>query len=189
MTLSSSLNILSQNWSPAAGYAIFYPVMPRAINGYKICSRKACQHKGKPQPIENFSQNRRDRPSPDGHRYECKDCEKKGKKARRQGARYTAKERRRHLRRFYDLDEEDWNDIMEKQGYACGCCGEPFRYDPSGKMDSPVVHHNHARGEIIGIWHHGCNTAEGYIRTAKRAAALAKHMTEEELFAFEFNSD
>lgn len=44
----------------------------------KICSRKDCQHRGEPQPISNFSREKRWR---NGYRSQCKDCVRAYQKA------------------------------------------------------------------------------------------------------------
>ena len=40
-------------------------------NLVKICSKKNCVHNGQPQPIKNFHRNSQ---TPDGYKYDCKDC-------------------------------------------------------------------------------------------------------------------
>lgn len=44
----------------------------------KICSRKECSHKGKPQPLSNFY---KAKITTDGLRYYCKDCDNERRNA------------------------------------------------------------------------------------------------------------
>jgi Recombination endonuclease VII len=149
--------------------------MPQAIGDLKVCCRKNCERGA--QPVSNFTKLRS---SPDGFCPICKSCQKR-EHLRKSGKLYAKKKRLR----IYDLTLEEYDAILACQHYVCGCCGEVFSSDfkggPSG--DYPVIHHDHNTGKVIGIWHATCNTAEGYIKTAKRAWGLFNAMQENQFSA------
>ena len=51
--------------------------------------------------------------------------------------------------------------LLEQQGGVCAICGLPVDYQSKTDM---VVDHDHITGEIRGVLHRTCNTAEGKIR-------------------------
>jgi DNA repair exonuclease SbcCD ATPase subunit len=73
----------------------------------------------------------------------------------------------------YGLTVEEYNKLLEQQGYACAICGTPH-YDESGKRLS--IDHNHAKGltAIRGLLCANCNFGLGLFKdspTILRAAA------------------
>lgn len=48
--------------------------MPVAVNGFKICARKNCEHGSTPQPVTNFAANSRTKDKVQAY---CKDCNRK----------------------------------------------------------------------------------------------------------------
>ena len=51
----------------------------------------------------------------------------------------------------YELRIEDYNALLEKQGYACAICKRPFG-DAKSRID-----HDHNTGKVRGILCHPCN--------------------------------
>jgi hypothetical protein len=93
------------------------------------------------------------RAAPDGLMSACRSCR-------------SELGRREHLRRNYDLTEEQVGAMRESQGGLCAIC-----------RAAPAVHvdHDHATGTVRGMLCFPCNAAIGHLRddpdTVRRAAA------------------
>lgn len=67
--------------------------------------------------------------------------------------------REKHLKRTYGLTLAQYDELLERQGGACGACQGP-----------PTVHgrffvdHDHMTGRVRGLLCHQCNSALGYAR-------------------------
>lgn len=67
-----------------------------------------------------------------------------------------ARERRRHLQRFYGISVEDFDSLFRNQGERCACC-RTSQPDKRGWC----VDHDHATGKIRGILCNRCNASIG----------------------------
>lgn len=70
-----------------------------------------------------------------------------------------AYERRRLLRRHYNLTEEEYNDILRGQNYLCAICGLDQMNDPRKKFLN--VDHDHSTGFVRGLLCDNCNKMLG----------------------------
>lgn len=61
--------------------------------------------------------------------------------------------RDKYLRRVYGITEEQYKEILEKQGGGCAICGKT----PEQEKKNLAVEHNHRTGEIFGIACSYCN--------------------------------
>jgi len=64
------------------------------------------------------------------------------------------KVRNMHLKQNYGITLEEYNKILESQGFCCGLCG---------KAADKVLHvdHCHKTGKVRGLLCHSCNTSLG----------------------------
>ena len=83
-----------------------------------------------------------DRSKPDGHRPNCKTCEGK-------------RNRKDHLKRKYNLTEQDIDKLKAIQYNKCKICEENKKL---------VVDHCHSTGKVRGLLCHGCNAAIGFFK-------------------------
>lgn len=58
-----------------------------------------------------------------------------------------------HLKRKFGITEEQYNELLERQGGGCAICGKTGEQE--GK--SLAVDHNHVTGEIRGVLCYRCN--------------------------------
>lgn len=56
--------------------------------------------------------------------------------------------------------------ILRKQGGLCPICGEKIEVKTQGRGSDYALDHCHATGEVRGVLHRACNSAEGKIRHA-----------------------
>jgi hypothetical protein len=141
---------------------------------------KRCKVCGEVKPLTEFY---KAAGAADGHRGECKVCNRARKKqwyaknrevviakvkrwrhenrarhnAYQREYRSTRKERLRegHLRRTFGLTQADYDALLAKQGGGCAICGKP-----PGKI-SLHVDHDHETSEVRGLLCVGCNNALG----------------------------
>ena len=119
-----------------------------------------------------------DRSRPDGLQYHCKDCQKaytgSADALSRRRSRYDAKEAwRTHLRRSYDITEEDWHAMLIAQSGRCASCSDPL--GPAGR--NIHVDHCHETGKIRGLLCRVCNRSEGLLKDPRRALGLYRYMS------------
>ena len=76
------------------------------------------------------------------------------------------KNRNWKLKRNYNISQEDYDKIYEKQGGKCAICEEndTGMYNQHGKIEYFCVDHNHKTGEIRGLLCSNCNTAIGLLK-------------------------
>lgn len=104
-----------------------------------------------------------------GYSYDCKLCTRKYHNAYNTNKdRYN---REYHLRKFYKLTLNDYNNMLKKQNNKCSIC-----LTPSNKLKRPLsIDHNHITGKIRGLicasCNHGlgCFKADNGIKLLKRA--------------------
>ena len=97
-------------------------------------------------------------PNGDSYCYECKRI--RTKEARKKNPELTAiYGRRSNLRRFYNLEESEYNDLFDGQNGQCAICSK----DLERVSRSTHIDHCHNTGKIRGILCHQCNTAIGLL--------------------------
>ena len=141
---------------------------------------KKCSKCGILKPLEDFyKDNRHNRGS---HRIRCIMCEKVDKKD------YYAKRGRKYkLSTQYGLSENDYQDILEKQGNQCAICGIDADEYKSKTGRYLAVDHNHVTGGIRGLLCMRDNTnmafVDGYESriTRYRSAIPTHYMTFDQL--------
>ena len=108
------------------------------------------------KPLEDFHKdNRYNRKS---HRARCIECEKVDKKED-----YAKNGRKYKLSTQYGLSENDYQDMLEKQGNQCGICGcyaDDYK-EYTGRY--LAVDHHHVTGGIRGLLCMQCNTKMAFI--------------------------
>ena len=105
----------------------------------KICS--SCKIE---KSLGHFNNNKSAR---DGKQWQCKECHKKNwnhRKYSEAGKQYyqnnKEKSAERQRRRLYNLNQEEYNEILKAQNYGCAICG----YNPKEKEKSLGVDHDHS---------------------------------------------
>lgn len=56
--------------------------------------------------------------------------------------------------------------LLKKQGGLCAVCTKPVDVKTTGRSSDYVADHCHTTGEIRGVLHRSCNSAEGKVRHA-----------------------
>lgn len=117
--------------------------------------------------------------SRDGKSYRCKSCDDKARYAYRLKHADKQKEmqRRRQLRYKYNIELEEYEEMLDKQGGKCAICGgDPV--NTSSNNNKLVVDHCHETNVIRGLLCHRCNQALGLfkdsIENIKRAILYLK---------------
>ena len=112
-----------------------------------------------------------------GHKTICKSCikadpltDKRKKQMKEYGAAY-------HLKKTYNLTQEDYNLKLKEQNHKCGICGIDELEAPKQKL---CVDHCHTTGKIRGLLCHNCNVSIGLLKESintlsKAIAYLDKH--------------
>ena len=123
----------------------------------------------------------KDKNSPDGHTYQCKECRNKANKRYRElhpdkiqehnnrlknwrKEYYNIPEnkeklRNNHLKKKYNITVEEYDLLFSKQNGVCAICGKP---ETSTKTSNLAVDHNHLTGDIRGLLCNKCNRGLGY---------------------------
>lgn len=86
----------------------------------------------------------------------CAQC----KKDRRDPALAQAKERRRTLRK-YGLTEQDWDQLLARQGGRCAICRTT---KPGGRGETWHIDHDRETGHVRGLLCGACNTGIGLLK-------------------------
>jgi len=123
---------------------------------------KACRSCGVEKPFSEFI---KDKNRPDGHYVYCKLCntarrkEKQYDKAwRKSNPAKVVKNRRTGLLKKYGLTEDDYNNLLAKQNYACAICKST---DPNDRWNRFHIDHCHTSGKVRGLLCTQCNTGLG----------------------------
>lgn len=82
--------------------------------------------------------------------------------------------RERHLKKNYNLDSQQYLDMINKQGNCCAICNKPeHRRLKTGDIKPLSVDHNHTTGEVRALLCNDCNALLGFakedIDTLKKA--------------------
>ena len=93
----------------------------------------------------------------------CKVCKARQRKADYNGK--TEKERKQersaHLARKYDLTDEEYAAMWERQQGLCAICGEPEKRWLKGTMLFLAIDHDHRTGLVRELLCHDCNLMLG----------------------------
>ena len=75
------------------------------------------------------------------------------------------RERNLHLKRAFNLDEEEYDALIEAQGGICACCGnKETLLDPrSNRPRKLAIDHCHVTGRVRALLCAACNTAFGLL--------------------------
>lgn len=79
--------------------------------------------------------------------------------------------RRSTIRLLYGLSEEDYADLVSRQGNRCAVCQLPF--DGYIKSMTPHVDHCHETGKVRGILCHNCNLLLGHAKDSRETLLQA----------------
>ena len=64
--------------------------------------------------------------------------------------------RANRLKKRYGLTPDDYNKLLEYQGFSCKICGKPWTFE------LPCVDHDHKTGNIRGLLCNACNALLGF---------------------------
>jgi hypothetical protein len=117
---------------------------------------KVCNKCGRELPLDSFW---RSAATPDGHIYHCKEC---GSLLNKATKRHPTSRWKSHIRKKFNLSEEDYIQMLEKQNEVCAICGQPESGTFKGSIRRLAVDHNHSTGEIRGLLCRRCNLGVGY---------------------------
>ena len=114
---------------------------------------RTCNMCGVEKELDQFK-----RVGPNGGRmWNCLPCYTEN---RRDNKRHERTWRDIHLRRRYNITEEDFNEMVEKQEGLCAICKRPELNGYKGRTDL-CVDHNHETGTVRGLLCNHCNRALG----------------------------
>ena len=103
-----------------------------------------------------------------GRQGTCKLCG-----AARRKIQYTREQERwRHIKRKYNLTQEQWEALFKAQGSCCAICGTT---DP-GSSYGWHTDHCHETNKVRGILCMGCNRGIGYIKEPEHLEAGAEYL-------------
>ena len=148
----------------------------------------------------------KDKKRPDGRHPQCKSCVKEYKLQRtkteetknqekiyqrhyartpkrkaqimeyQQTPKHRKNKRKYKLKHKYGITEEQYDEMMKKQGGVCAACRSEFRSTKTTHLD-----HCHATGKVRGILCHNCNRALGAVQDKiENLNALIDYLQREE---------
>lgn len=121
---------------------------------------KQCRRCEQVLPLAKFYAERK---SADGRATMCKDCDDA------KGATYRASkagkrsEKRKYLKKIYDITLEQWNEMYRAQGGVCAICHKRETTKNRYGMRQLSVDHNHETGKIRGLLCSNCNSMLGFV--------------------------
>lgn len=117
-------------------------------------------------PLEMFGIDRSNKAF--GRQRTCKPCG-----AARRKIQYTPEQERwRHIKRKYNLTQEQWEALFKAQGSCCAICGTTDPGSPKGWHTD----HCHETNKVRGILCMGCNRGIGYIREPEHLELAAEFL-------------
>lgn len=154
---------------------------------------KRCCTCRKRRPLEDFSKNRSEKDGLSPRCRECKRKQASESNARhREAIRRRERERRRNnpetiresarrwyknnkelanrinrnnnLKRLYGITSDEYEEILEAQGYVCAICKSPPHREGKPNKQRLHVDHDHVTGKIRGLLCYHCNTGVGQFR-------------------------
>jgi hypothetical protein len=91
-------------------------------------------------------------------RAECKDCQRKKNRSRL--VMHRDQRRVSDLKKRYNINIDDWNNLMTIQDNKCAICGEP----PQNDNRNLSTDHCHETGKVRGLLCRRCNMGIGYFK-------------------------
>ena len=171
---------------------------------------KRCKLCGETKPLDEFYA---DKGCRDGRRPECKACtaakrkqwyaanrdreiarvkawqqanaerHNESQRTRRERPDVKAREREGHLRRKFNLTQDQYEAKLAEQGGGCAVCGKEPKPDKSLHVD-----HDHNTGEVRGLLCFSDNAALGHLRDdAERIQALLNYLLDHDPEIAELN--
>lgn len=83
---------------------------------------------------------------------------------------FTKLHRKNHLKRFFDLTPEEFNEKLASQDYKCAIC---YTTEPKGPANQWCVDHNHDTGQVRGLLCDNCNRGLGHFKENSEALIRA----------------
>lgn len=111
---------------------------------------KRCARCGETKPLDQFYGQKR---GAMGRHSWCKICYGNYKRENGRADVSPETKRRWNLSSRYGMTEEDFTEMVAKQGGVCAICGK--------SMNRPCIDHDHATGVVRGVLCHRCNIIIG----------------------------
>lgn len=124
-------------------------------------STKVCNKCGRELPLDAFW---KATASPDGHIYHCKEC---GSILNKAAKRNSIDRWKKHIREKFNLSEEEYTKLLERQNGVCAICGQPENSTFKGSIKRLAVDHDHETGRVRGLLCRRCNLGVGYFNDDK----------------------
>ena len=84
------------------------------------------------------------------------------------------------LRCQYGLTVEEYQQMLESQGFVCSICESPETVtDIKGNLKSLCVDHNHSTGKVRGLLCDSCNRGLGFLKDSRQVLSNALIYLEE----------
>lgn len=102
----------------------------------------------------------------DGKGYRCKSCDNEAgiKYKKLHKDRHRELSRTRNMRHKYNLETNEFNNLLEKQNHLCAICEtQGFKMHPN-QWHNLVVDHDHKTDLVRGLLCHNCNRALGLLK-------------------------
>jgi hypothetical protein len=136
-----------------------------------------CKKCGENKPLTDYYKTK-DRKS--GHKTICKECIKADPLSETRKAYMREYGKEYHLKKTYDLTQEEYNNKLKEQNHKCDICGIDAVEAPKQKL---FVDHCHDTNKIRGLLCHNCNVSIGLLKESintltKAIAYLDKHKGE-----------
>ena len=121
---------------------------------------RTCNKCGQTKDITDFYKTGRKKDkNPDNRHYTCKDCTKARVKAAHHAD--PSLQRRRDLRRLYDISLEEYEEMLERQAGKCAICKTE---EAGGKHGVFNVDHDHVTGKVRELLCKDCNIVLGLVK-------------------------
>lgn len=124
---------------------------------------RICRECKEPKLLEMFH---KDKQNPSGLRTICKSCASTYNKRACKNPKYEKQARNRHLKRKYNISEQDYIALLSNQKGVCAICNkaETSTTSKTKPVSRLAVDHCHVTGRVRGLLCRHCNTAIGLFR-------------------------
>lgn len=125
--------------------------------------------KKNPDKIKEYNQKRREQRLLLGDEYYEKNKEFRKQQSKdyyeRNKDKVSKRNRIRHLKLTYNLDAQQYLDMINKQNNCCAICNKPeHRILKTGDIKPLSVDHNHTTGEVRALLCNDCNALLGFAK-------------------------